>query len=309
MVKIHSEARVVNKKLRIILRVSFFSMASPLSVSFVLQICAYKNYIVKKNFVKEFGKIRGGGKTCFFAYTEAFTCGIIQNNGKKTERGDEKMEFAEYFPIWEKMTVKQQERLRGAAQKRQVKSGTVVHNGSMDCLGLMLICSGQFRAFIRSEEGREITIYRLFERDVCLFSASCIMKNIQFEITIEAEKDSEVWVIPPEPYRKLMEESAALANYTNQIMASRFSEVMWLIEQVMWKSFDKRLAGFLLEESALNGSGVLRITHEKIANHMGTAREVVTRMLRYFRNEGILRLTRGTIEIIDFNRLEELRNA
>ncbi len=92
-------------------------------------------------------------------------------------------------------------------------------------------------------------------------------------------------------------------------MASRFSEVMWLIEQIMWKSFDRRLAAFLLEESALEDSRVLKITHEKIANHMGTAREVITRMLRYFQNEGMVQLSRGTIEITDSGRLEELHNA
>ena len=74
----------------------------------------------------------------------------------------------------------------------------------------------------------------------------------------------------------------------------------------MWKSFDKRLATFLLEESALEGSSSLKITHEKIANHMGTAREVVTRMLRYFQSEGMVKLTRGTVEIIDEKRLEDL---
>ena len=97
-----------------------------------------------------------------------------------------------------------------------------------------------------------------------------------------------------------------MANYMNQIMAGRLSEVMWLMEQIMWKSFDKRLAAFLLEESKVEDSLVLKITHEKIANHLGTAREVVTRMLRYFQNEDMIRLTRGTVEIIDRKRLEEL---
>jgi topoisomerase-4 subunit B len=96
-----------------------------------------------------------------------------------------------------------------------------------------------------------------------------------------------------------MQESAAVANYSNQLISSRFSEVMWLMEQIMWKSFDKRLADFLLEECVLEDSNVLKITHEKIANHMGTAREVVTRMLRYFQSEGYVKLTRGSIEVID----------
>jgi CRP/FNR family transcriptional regulator len=75
----------------------------------------------------------------------------------------------------------------------------------------------------------------------------------------------------------------------------------------MWKSFDKRLASFLVEESALEGTTLLRITHEKIANHMGTAREVVTRMLRYFQSEGLVKLTRGAVELVDVKKLEELR--
>ena len=132
------------------------------------------------------------------------------------------------------------------------------------------------------------------------------MQNIQFDIFIEAEQDTDLWVIPSGIYKKLMEESAVLANYTNQIMASRFSEVMWLVEQIMWKSMDRRLASFLLEESSIEGSPVLKITHERIASHLGTAREVVTRMLRYFQGEGYVRLSRGTIEITDTGALQKL---
>ena len=102
-----------------------------------------------------------------------------------------------------------------------------------------------------SDTGREITLYRLFERDICLFSASCVMRGLQFDVSIEAEQPSEVLVVSPEVYKRVMEESAPLANYTNELMASRFSEVMWLVEQILWKSFDRRLAAFLLEESAL----------------------------------------------------------
>ena len=217
------------------------------------------------------------------------------------------MEFAEYFPIWDKLTPSEKERLSRGAVLRQVKKGALLHNGSMDCLGLLLVREGQLRAYIYSDTGREVTIYRLFERDICLFSASCIMQSIQFDITIEAEKNSLIWVIPPELYKDVMEQSAPLANYTSQIMASRFTDVMWLVEQVMWKSLDQRLAAFLLEESSLEDSPVLRLTHEKIASHMGTAREVITRMLRYFQEEGMVSLSRGTITIQDPERLARLQ--
>ncbi len=219
------------------------------------------------------------------------------------------MDFAEYFPFWKDLTKEQQEKIKQGAFRRNIAKGTLLHGGSSDCLGLLLVCSGQLRAFLLSEEGREITIYRLFERDLCLLSASCMMQSIQFEVSIEAEKDTELWILPPKLYKTLMEESARIANYTNQVMAERFSEVMWLLEQIMWKSVDKRLSAFLIEEMAVEGTNCLKITHEKIGNHMGTAREVITRMLRYFQSEGMVKLTRGTVEITDQKKLEQLQDS
>ena len=219
------------------------------------------------------------------------------------------MEFQDYFSIWSKLTPDQQASLSSALISRTVAKETVLHNGDVDCTGLLLVKSGQLRAYILSDEGREITIYRLFDRDLCLFSASCMMRSIQFEVAIEAEKDTELWVIPSEVYQRLMEESAPVSNYTNEIMATRFSEVMWLMEQIMWKSMDKRVAAFLLEESAIEGTNLLKITHEAIANHLGTHRDVVTRMLRYLQSEGAVKLTRGTVEITDEAMLNALHDA
>ncbi len=216
------------------------------------------------------------------------------------------MNYLTYLPVWDKLNKSQQDTLKNSAVKRKFKKTEILHNESADCTGLILVISGQLRAFTISDDGREITMYRLFERDICLFSASCIMNSIQFDITIAAEKDSEVLVIPSEVYKSIMEVSAPLANYTNEVMASRFSDVMWLIDQVMWKSFDKRLAEFILNESNIEGTDILKITHETIGNHLGNPREVVTRMLKYFVNERLILLSRGTIEIIDKVGLEKI---
>ena len=216
------------------------------------------------------------------------------------------MDLAEYLPFFTKLSPRQQQTLIDSVEPMEAKAGSVVHNGHLDCLGLLIIEAGQLRVYTLSTEGREVTLYRLFDRDICLFSASCMMKSIQFEVMIEAEKDTELWIIPAEIYQGVMRESAPVSNFTNEIMATRFSEVMWLMEQIMWKSFDKRLAAFLLEESALEGDNTLKLTHETIANHLGTAREVVTRMLRYFQNEGMVKLARGTVEITDAEKLRQM---
>lgn len=216
------------------------------------------------------------------------------------------MNYLKYLPVWDKLDKSQQSRLESIAVARRFHKGEILHNGSADCTGLILVIFGQLRAYTVSEDGREITLYRLFARDICLFSAACIMNSIQFDITVTAEKETEALVIPSEVYKSIMESSAPLANFTNEVMASRFSDVMWLIEQVMWKSFDKRLADFLLNEVNIEGTNVLKITHEAIGNHLGNPREVVTRMLKYFVSEGLVALSRGTIKITDENRLAKI---
>ena len=218
------------------------------------------------------------------------------------------MEFAEYIPFWDKLTQEQQQRIADVVEFRKVKKGTHIHDSSAECLGLIIIRTGQLRAYILSEDGREITISRLFDYDVSLLSASCVMPDMQFNVMIEAEKDTEFWSIPACLFKNLVDGSLAVSTFANSLISGNFSELMWLMEQIMWKSFDKRLAAFLLEESQLEGSLVLKVTHEKIANHMGTAREVVTRMLRYFQNEGMVKLTRGTIELTDVPKLSSLND-
>ena len=219
------------------------------------------------------------------------------------------MGFEAYFPVWDKLTPAQKQLVSGVVEHRTVKKGTRIHDSSAECLGLVMVKSGQLRAYILSEDGREITFGRLFEYDVSLLSASCALPDLQLNVMIEAEKDTEFWSIPACLFKNLMEESLPVSNYARDLISSNFSELMWLMEQIMWKSFDKRLARFLLEETTLEGSNELHVTHERIANHLGTAREVVTRMLRYFQSEGMVKLTRGTIEITDRIKLDELCDA
>ena len=136
-----------------------------------------------------------------------------------------------------------------------------------------------------------------------------MLRSIQFDVTITAQRDTSLWVIPAELYKSIMAQSAPLANFTNEVMADRFSNVMWLLEQVLWKRFDQRLALFLLEERALEGTDMLKLTHEAIGSHLGNPREVVTRMLRYFQSEGLVELARGTVKIADANGLKELLHS
>lgn len=214
--------------------------------------------------------------------------------------------YQEVLRFWKDLTPNQRELVDHSIIKKHFNKGEAMRSSSDQCSGLFLIESGQVRAYIISENGKEITLYRLFDRDVCIFSASCIMKNISFDIFIETEKETTAYLIPTSIFDKLSKESMAVQIFANELMASRFSDVMWIMEQTLFMTLDKRLAIFLLEQSNIEESDTIKITHEKIANHLGSAREVITRMLKYFQEEGIISLSRGTIHIVNRKRLEQL---
>lgn len=216
------------------------------------------------------------------------------------------MELEAHLPFWRELTREQREKLSRAAVERTFPQGTLVSGGSGDCTGLVLPLTGQLRAYLLTEEGKELTLYRLFPGDLCLFSASCAMRGIQFDVMVEAQRDTRALLLPAPVYRDLMESSVPVANFTNQLMAGRFSDVMWLMDQILSKKLDSRLAAFLVEEGRLAGSGELSLTHDQIARHLGSAREVVTRMLKYFQAEGLVGLSRGGVRLLDRAGLERL---
>ena len=216
--------------------------------------------------------------------------------------------LAEYLPFWDKLAKTEQELLSNATVERHYDKGEVLHRGSADCIGLLLVTDGMLRVYTVSDEGRELTLYRLMERDLCLLSASCIMHSIQFDVMVSTEQSTTVLHIPADVYQQLMKESLPVSSYTNELMASRFSDVMWLMDQILYKKLDSRLAAFL-EEWNLHDSEVIALTHEQIAGHLGSAREVITRMLKYFQDEGLLRLSRGSITLLARKPLEKLAEA
>lgn len=211
----------------------------------------------------------------------------------------------EALPFWDQLSDSQQKLVERTVKAQTYSAGSTLHDGSNDCSGLYIIKSGQVRTYILSDTGKEITLFRLFERDVCIFSASCMLKNIRFDVYIQAVEDSATLLIPTAIYQELNQHSIAVSDYTGQILATRFSDVMWLMEQIVFMSFDKRLAIYLLEQSAISESDSFSITHEKIANDMGTAREVVTRMLRYFQSEGTVALSRGCVTLTNRKKLND----
>ena len=144
-----------------------------------------------------------------------------------------------------------------------------------------------------SPDGKEVTLYRLYPGDVCILSASCLLEAITFDVSVDAEEDSECIVVGSCALEELSRRIPAVKLYTLETALSRFSDVMWVIQQILFMSMDKRLAIFLLDECAKTGSDTVKLTHEQIAKYMGSAREVITRMLKYFVSEGLVSSSRG----------------
>ena len=219
---------------------------------------------------------------------------------------NEKEILSDLLPFWHEMNNQSREKLLEQVEAVHFNKGIHLHAGKEKCSGLFLIKSGRIRAYIVTEEGKEVTLFRLLDRDVCIFSASCMMKNINFEIYISAETDVDAIRIPAQLYEKLSKEEISMVRFTNEILSSRMSDVMWVLEKILFMSFDKRLAYFLLEEAQLEGTNRLVITHEQIASHLGSAREVISRMLKYFAKEELVKVERGRIILMDEKGLRRL---
>lgn len=214
--------------------------------------------------------------------------------------------FVQNFSFWKHLTDTEKQFLCDNTAPVHYFKGTNVHNGNSDCIGVLLIKSGQLRTYMLSEDGRDITLYRLFGGDVCILSASCVLDAITFDVFIDAEEDTDVLLINSAAFRQLADQNIYVKCFGYQLTAARFSDVMWAMQQILFMGADKRLAIFLSDEISKSGSNEIKMTHEQIARYMGSAREVVSRMLKYFSEEGIVELYRGGIRIIDKKVLHSL---
>ncbi|WKY47569.1 Crp/Fnr family transcriptional regulator [Eubacteriaceae bacterium ES3] len=211
-----------------------------------------------------------------------------------------------HLTFWPQLSEEQKSLLLDNSILKTYTQGENIHSGDNDCVGVLLIKSGELRTYILSEDGRDITLYRLNEGEVCILSASCILSNITFDVHIDAEKASSVILINASIFQKICSQNIYAENFSYKSAIDRFSDVMWAMQQILFMSFDKRLTIFLLDEVSKSGSNVIAMTHEQIAKYVGSAREVVSRMLKYFEKEGYVKLSRGKIEVIDKVNLREM---
>ncbi len=189
--------------------------------------------------------------------------------------------YREIFPFWEKLPDTDRAYLCQNSSWAAYSKGKNIHNGD-DCSGVILVRSGSLRLYMMSEEGKDITLYRLHKGDLCMLSASCVLQAVTFDVFVDAEEDSRCCVISGPAFAAVSDRNPDVRIFALETAVSRFSDVMWVMQQILFMSMDKRLAIFLSDESARTGSDTISLTHGQIARYMGSAREVVSRMLKYF---------------------------
>ncbi|NBH13475.1 Crp/Fnr family transcriptional regulator [Lachnospiraceae bacterium] len=213
--------------------------------------------------------------------------------------------YKEIFPFWEKISETDREYICQNSYVITYPKGKNIHDGS-ECSGVILVRSGSLRLSIMSDEGKDITLYRLHKGELCMLSASCVLDAITFDVFLDVEEESECFVISGPAFAAVSERNPDIRIFALETAVSRFSDVMWVMQQILFMSMDKRLAIFLSDEAARTGSDTIALTHGQIARYMGSAREVVSRMLKYFASEGIVEVSRGGVTILDKKRLRKL---
>lgn len=222
---------------------------------------------------------------------------------------DIKLYLENNLPFFDKLSYDEKEELVNNSSITSFSKGEIIYSKNSNCVGIVLVLSGQLRSFMSSNNGGEITIFRLFERDVCVLSSSCVYKNLTYDINLESFEDSKVLIIEGSLFKNLLYNNLYVKDFIINLMQDKLSEVMWVLEQIVFFSLENRLANFLLNEYYLSNSLDIIITHEYIANNLGLSREVISRILKRFEKEGILKISRGKLTITDLKTLKKLREV
>lgn len=213
--------------------------------------------------------------------------------------------YNNFFPFWNELSEDDRDYLCQNTSTVFFDTEQSIHDNT-ECTGLYIVRSGRLRLYMLSEDGKEITLYRLSQGEICMLSASCILQSITFDVYLDAEEPSECYMISAPAFQSISEKNPAVKIYALETTVSRFSDVMWIMQQIVFMNMDKRLAIFLADEISTTGNDTISMTHEQIAKHLGTAREVVTRLLKHFAGDGILEVTRKSIIITDKNKLRRI---
>ena len=215
-------------------------------------------------------------------------------------------DYLKRLPFYERLSESEKRMIEEGWSQKTYKKGQIIYNSNDACLGHIYLCEGEVRAYVTSEEGREITLFRLFSDDTCILSASCVLNQIKFDSQLIAVTDVSMLVLNSSIFNTLCEQNVYVKLYAYELLSSRFSSIMWAMQQIVFMKFDRRLAIFLVSEYKRTGKKTVKMTHEQIAEHTNSAREVVARTLKKLSNDSLIEYKRGCVTIKELEALSLL---
>jgi len=215
-------------------------------------------------------------------------------------------DYLNLLPYWDKLTESEKDFVKTNSAIQTYNKDRIIQGYSDSCLGMIYVIKGSIRVLMISEEGREITLFRLNSGDSCILSAACVLSQITCETQMIAAENIDILVVTPGAFNSLMNKNLEVRCFTYELATERFSTVVFVLQQIIFARFDQRLAGFLIAYHNRTGLLKLKMTQEAIAVEVNTAREVVARMLKQFASEGLIEMKRGSITFKDIEGLRML---
>lgn len=201
------------------------------------------------------------------------------------------------FPVLTRLAERDRQILHSAGQVIELPAGQMLMQQNQQCQFIPLVLGGLLRVFKLSPNGREMTLYRTGPGDTCLASIACQLRGEDFPALAQVEEAASLFMVPITVYREVLDRQMAWKDYLVRALYEHLTETMETLEAVAFDRTDRRLASWLLEQTGRR-KGQIRTTHEAIAIELGTAREVVSRLLGELKSHGAVQLGRGKIEVL-----------
>jgi len=215
-------------------------------------------------------------------------------------------EAIKQLPFWKNLLDEEKIHLLSGAVLRMYKKASYIYGMTDECLGMIYVQKGSIRVYFTTEEGREITLFHIGSGECCIMSASCVISGISLEVQLYVEEETEIIAIHSGMVQKLMDSNIYVRCFAYELATKRFSDVVWVMQEILFARFDVRMARFLLSIYEKTGEKKIQMTQDAIAKEVNSAREVVARMLKQFASDELIELYRGMIIIKDFKGLKKI---
>ena len=217
-----------------------------------------------------------------------------------------KEEILSEIAFWEFLNENEKNDIIQHSDIKEYKKGSLIYNNLNECLGMTKVIIGKIRVYIMSNEGREINLFEVKDKECCVMSASCIINKNNFKTNIIAEQDSTIIVISNRILKSIVENNIYVRCYIYEIMNNRMSEILILMQNMLFNDLSKRLSEYLIKIYEKNNNVEVTITQEEISKNIGASREGVSRILKKLEKENLISILRKKIILKDINKLKNL---